>query len=121
MAVTPTEVSTHVGRQPGPDVVRGAALIGVVVMNYLGYSLIENGRRTWGDDVVADDDVPPVSAECANRRDAGDGEAVDERFHPTERLEKSAMKMPSAAATQIAEINQKRMMTVVSGQPINSK
>ena len=31
------------------------------------------------------------------------------------------MKIASAAATQIAEISQKRMITVVSGQPTSSK
>jgi uncharacterized membrane protein YeiB len=36
-------------RLPGPDVVRAVALIGVVVMNYHGYLLIEAGAGTPGD------------------------------------------------------------------------
>ena len=38
-------------RLPGPDVVRGVALIGVVVMNYHGYLILEGGSR--GDGVIA--------------------------------------------------------------------
>ncbi len=33
------------GRLPGPDVVRAAALIGVVVMNYHGYLILRGGAR----------------------------------------------------------------------------
>lgn len=35
-------------RLPGPDVVRGVALIGVVVMNYHGYLILRGGPRTGG-------------------------------------------------------------------------
>ena len=40
----------HDARLPGPDVVRAVALIGVVVMNYHGYLLLQ--RTTRGDRVV---------------------------------------------------------------------
>lgn len=38
-------------RQPGPDVIRAVALIGVVVMNYHGYLIIRGGSRgdQWAD------------------------------------------------------------------------
>ena len=36
------------GRLPGPDVVRAAALIGVVVMNYHGYLILRGGARGDG-------------------------------------------------------------------------
>ena len=76
-----------------------------------------------GDVVVDDDDVDTAVPQGARRRRARDGESVDQRRHgvPPATFVKSAMKMPSATATQIAEINQKRMITVVSGQPTNSK
>jgi uncharacterized membrane protein YeiB len=50
----PTATQTIGDRRAGPDVARGAALIGVVVMNYLGYTLLALDRRSWGDDAVAD-------------------------------------------------------------------
>ena len=74
------------------------------------------------DAVVGDDDIVPATLQRANGGRSGDGEAVHEHSHghPTT-LVKSAMKIESAEATQIAEISQKRMMTVVSGQPPSSK
>jgi uncharacterized protein len=36
------------GRLPGPDVVRAAAIIGVVVMNYHGYLILRGGPRGGG-------------------------------------------------------------------------
>ena len=76
-----------------------------------------------GDVVVDDDDVDTAVPEGPHRRRSRNGESVDQRRHgvPPATFVKSAMKMPSATATQIAEINQKRMITVVSGQPTNSK
>ncbi len=40
-------------RQPGPDVIRALALIGVVVMNYHGYLIIRGAARgdSWADDL----------------------------------------------------------------------
>ncbi len=40
-------------RVPGPDVVRGVALIGVVVMNYHGYLILRGAERgsTWADEL----------------------------------------------------------------------
>ncbi len=52
-ATHPTSVATR-RRLPGPDVVRGVALIGVVVMNYHGYLLIDGGGDTgsgWAADL----------------------------------------------------------------------
>ena len=56
----------------------------------------------------------------------GDSKPVHQRGHkdsPMIRISlvKSAMKSATPAATHIAASNQKRMMTVVSGQPDNSK
>jgi uncharacterized membrane protein YeiB len=44
---------TRRSRLPGPDVVRGAALIGVVVLNYHGYLILRGGPRTgsWAADL----------------------------------------------------------------------
>ncbi len=75
-------------------------------------------------DVVVDhDDVDVARLERPDGRRTGDGEPVHERGHgvPAATFVKSAMKMPSATATQMAEISQKRMITVVSGQPTSSK
>ncbi|MEM9516775.1 MAG: DUF418 domain-containing protein [Actinomycetota bacterium] len=52
-ATHPPSVATR-RRLPGPDVVRGVALIGVVVMNYHGYLLIDGGGDTgsgWAADL----------------------------------------------------------------------
>ena len=54
-----------------------------------------------------------------------DSEAPHERRARGHRIRaccvKSAMKMATAVATQIPEMIQKRMMTVVSGHPLSSK
>ena len=70
-----------------------------------------------------------LTARRQESRDAlsGNGETVDERGHgsasPISRISlvKSAMKRATPAATHNAANNQKRMITVVSGQPDNSK
>jgi uncharacterized protein len=48
--VVPSTATTTVDRRrlPGPDVVRAAALIGVVVMNYHGYLILRGGSRGAG-------------------------------------------------------------------------
>ncbi len=74
--------------------------------------------------VVGDDDLDVVALQCSHRGGTGDCEAVDERSRhdpPAVMSVKSPMKMASAVATQIAEISQNRMMTVVSGHPMSSK
>jgi len=78
----------------------------------------------WRHVVIGDDDVDPVTLQRPNGCGAGDSESVDER--PTHGMlelisVKSPMKMANAVATQMAEINQKRMITVVSGHPMSSK
>lgn len=52
VAPTPTEPTRLQRRLPGPDVVRGVALIGVVVLNYHGYLILRGGPR--GDSAVAE-------------------------------------------------------------------
>lgn len=49
-AVVPSTASAAIDgrRLPGPDVVRAAALIGVVVMNYHGYLILRGGERGDG-------------------------------------------------------------------------
>ncbi len=74
-----------------------------------------------GHHVVTGDHVPAPLPQRTSGGCPGDSETVDERAHHTDRLEKSAMKMPSARPTEIAAISQKRMITVVSGQPTSSK
>jgi hypothetical protein len=74
--------------------------------------------------VVGGDDVDAAAQQRPRRRLAGDGQAVDE--HPvhgmtSETRVKSLMKTPRATATETAANSQKRMITVVSGQPISSK
>src|SRR5687767_6788074 len=47
----PVEQAIHEARLVGPDVVRAVALIGVVLMNFHGYLIIEGGERAdnfWG-------------------------------------------------------------------------
>ncbi len=76
------------------------------------------------DVVIGDDDLDAVALQCPNGCSTGHREPVDQRStHGMLELisVKSPMKMASAVATQIAEINQKRMITVVSGQPMSSK
>ena len=75
--------------------------------------------------VVTDDHVrsPIVQrlGDCSTR----DAEPPHQRRGSGHRIRacwvKSAMKMATAVATQIPEMIQKRMMTVVSGQPLSSK
>ncbi len=77
-----------------------------------------------GDVVIGDDDLDAVALQRANGCGARNRQSVDERSsHGMLELisVKSPMKMASAVATQIAEINQKRMITVVSGHPMSSK
>ena len=61
--------------------------------------------------------------ESPNSCRAGDCNAVHQhtRHQPCTCLVKSAMNNASALATQIPEISQNRMITVVSGQPTSSK
>ena len=73
------------------------------------------------DGVIADDDLVAMAQQRAYRCLPGDCKAVHEHSHQAARLEKSAMKIPSARPTEIAAINQNRMITVVSGQPTSSK
>lgn len=53
--ITPTELEPVTRRLAGPDVVRGVALIGVVVMNFHGYLILRNGGDVgegWAADLL---------------------------------------------------------------------
>ena len=67
----------------------------------------------------------PVGPETLGRIINVVGDPVDERDAGRHRLSvifvKSAMKMAKALATKMPEMIQKRMITVVSGQPTSSK
>ena len=74
------------------------------------------------DGVVDGDDVQPALPQRPHRGGPGDGEPVHEDHgRSAEMRVKSAMNRPRAAATHAAAISQKRMITVVSGQPSSSK
>ena len=90
----------------------------------LHVELLRQLATLGGDLVVGDHDLDVVALQCSYRGSPRDCEAVHEgaRHDPPAVISvKSPMKMASAVATQIAEISQKRMMTVVSGQPMSSK
>ena len=76
-------------------------------------------------EVVGDDDVVPPRGECPHGRCPSYRQPVHQgalrHGVMSETRVKSPMKIPRAAATDTAAINQKRMMTVVSGQPTSSK
>ena len=97
-------------------------LVDVGTVEQLHAELGGNVATSPIDDVVGDDHVDVVAQQGSHGRLARDREPVDEgASHSCTCAVKSAMKIASAEATQIAEINQKRMITVVSGQPISSK
>ena len=76
------------------------------------------------DRVVDGADLDPAAPQGARRRRPGHRQSVDQHVGHGRSAEirvKSPMNRPRADATHTAAINQKRMITVVSGHPTSSK
>ena len=75
--------------------------------------------------IVGGNDIEVARDECSHHCFACDSNAIHKHAGPGHQpptcLEKSAMNRARALATQIPEINQNRMITVVSGHPSSSK